>query len=423
MQFKKTTLKNGLRIITVPLKNTETVTAMVLVSAGSDYETKEINGLSHFLEHMCFQGTVKRPNTGDVSRELDELGAQNNAFTSKEYTGYWAKAHSKHLPKLIDIVSDIYQNPIFTPDAIAIEKGVVIEEMKMYEDLPQSKVGEVFEELLYGLDQPAGWPVIGREHIVRNLTKQDLIDYRTKHYVAKGTVVVVAGKINEAKTIKLVADAFKNISKAKKDKKIKTKEAQKSPQVKLFYKETDQAHLIIGFRAFPIGHKDNHKLGLLESVLSHGMSSRLFRKLRDDLGLCYYVRAGHDASLDRGYFAISSGVAKDRVKEAILAILAECRKMKEELVSDTELKKAKELRTSGLYLGLETSDQYADYVAFPELLGQKIKTPAEKVKKIESVKSKDVLTVAREIFVNAGLNLAIVGPYKDPKEFEEILKI
>lgn len=420
---KKTTLKNGLRVITVPLKNTETVTAMVLVSAGSDYETKEINGLSHFLEHMCFQGTVKRPNTGDVSRELDELGAQSNAFTSKEFTGYWAKAHSKHLPKLIDIISDIYQNPVFNEDAIKREKGVVIEEMKMYEDLPQAKVGEVFEELLYGKDQPAGWPIIGHEEIVRNLTQKDLIDYRTKHYVAKGTVVVVAGKINEAKTVKLVTDAFKDISKAKKDKKNKTKELQKIPQVKIHYKETDQAHIIVGFRAFPLGHKDNHKMGVLEAVLGHGMSSRLFRKLRDELGLCYYVKAGHDAALDRGYFAISSGVSKDRVKEAIIAILLECKKMKEELVGETELKKAKELRTSSLYLGLETSDQYADFYAFPELLDQKIRTPEEKAKRIDSVKAKDLLQVAKEIFKNEGLNLSIVGPYKEVGEFEEILKI
>ncbi len=420
--YKKTTLKNGLRVMTIPLKGTETVTAMVLVSAGSDYETKNINGLSHFLEHMCFQGTAKRPNTGDVSRELDELGAQSNAFTSKEYTGYWAKAHSKHLPKLIDIISDIYQNPIFTEDAIQREKGVVIEEMKMYEDLPQAKVGEVFEELLYGKDQPAGWPIIGREDIVRNLTQRDLIDYRTKHYVAKGTVVVIAGKINENKTIKLVEESFKDISKAKKDSKVKTKESQKSPQIKIHYKETDQAHIIIGFRAFPLGHKNNYKVSALGTVLGSGMSSRLFRKLRDELGLCYYVKAGHDVSLDRGYFAIASGVAKDRIKEAITAILNECKKMKEELVGEIELKKAKELKTSGLYLNLETSDQYADFYAFPELLGQKVKTPEEKVKKIESVKSRDIMEVAKEIFKKEGLNLAIVGPYKDEEEFEEILK-
>ena len=156
MKYKKTTLPNGLRIITVPLKSTEAVTVMVLVSAGSDYETKEINGLSHFLEHMCFQGTVNRPNTGDISRELDSLGAQSNAFTGKEYTGYWAKAHKKHLDKIIDIVSDTYLNPIFKEEAMEREKGVVIEEMKMYEDMPQAKVGEVSKNFYIPTTQPAG---------------------------------------------------------------------------------------------------------------------------------------------------------------------------------------------------------------------------------------------------------------------------
>ena len=422
MKYNKTVLKNGLRVITIPMNGTETVTAMVLVGAGSDYETKEINGLSHFLEHMCFQGTVSRPNTGDVSRELDELGAQSNAFTSKEYTGYWAKASSKHLPKLIDIISDIYQNPIFKDEAIAREKGVVIEEIKMYEDLPQVKVGEVFEELLYG-DQPAGWPIIGTEEIVRSLTRDDLVKYRTKHYIASNTIVVVAGKISEAKTIKLVTNAFQNIPKSKKEKKQKTKESQTKPQVKIHYKDTDQAHIIIGWRSNPVGHKDNHKIGIMETVLGHGMSSRLFHKLRDELGLCYYVRAGHDKSMDRGYFAVASGVAKDRVKEAIGAILNECKKLKEELVSQAELMKAKELKSSGIYLGLESSDQFADFYAFQDIYNQKIKTPDEVVKRIESVKASDIKKMAIETFKNSNLNLAIVGPYKDAKEFEDILKV
>lgn len=422
MKYKKTTLKNGLRVITVPMKGTETVTAMVLVAAGSDYETKDINGISHFLEHMCFQGTEKRPNTGDVSRELDELGAQSNAFTSKEYTGYWAKAHSKHLPKLVDIISDIYQNPVFNRDAMEREKGVVIEEIKMYEDLPQAKVGEVFEGLLYG-DQPAGWPIIGHENIVRAITRENLIDYRKKHYTAKNTIVVIAGKIDEKKTIKNVTEAFKDIPAPKRGKKEKTKESQNAPAIKLHYKDTDQAHIILGWRSLPIGHKDNTKMALLDTLLGHGMSSRLFRKLRDDLGLCYYVRSGHDKALDRGYFAIASGVSKGRVKEAIVAILAECKKLATELVSATELKKAKELRTASLFLGLESSDEYADFFAFQDIYDRKIEVPAEKVKRIEKVTAKDVQKMAQNTFKTGTLNLAIVGPYKDPKEFEDILKV
>lgn len=422
MKYKKTVLKNGLRVLTIPVKGTETVTAMVLVSAGSDYETKDINGISHFLEHMCFQGTVKRPNTGDVSRELDELGAQSNAFTSKEYTGYWAKAHNKHLPKLIDIISDIYQNPVFNKDAMEREKGVVIEEIKMYEDLPQAKVGEVFEELLYG-DQPAGWPIIGHESIVRAIKQEDLIAYRKKHYVAKNTIVIVAGKINESKTLKMVSGVFKDIHSTKRERKLQTKESQTRPAVKLHYKDTDQAHLIIGWRSLPKGHKDNYKMGILETVLGQGMSSRLFHKLRDELGLCYYVRAGHDKALDRGYFAIASGVSKGRVKEAIRAILDECKRLMTEKVSEQELKKAKELRTSGLYLGLESSDEFADFYAFQDIYDLPIKTPEEIVKKINSVTAKDVMKMAQNTFKNATLNLAIVGPYKDTKEFDEVLKI
>lgn len=422
MKYNKTVLKGGLRVLTIPMKGTETVTAMVLVSAGSDYESKEINGLSHFLEHMCFQGTEKRPNTGDVSRELDELGAQSNAFTSKEYTGYWAKAHNKHLPKLVDIISDIYQNPIFNKDAMEREKGVVIEEIKMYEDLPQAKVGEVFEALMYG-DQPAGWPIIGHESIVRALTRENLINYRKRHYVAKNTIVVVAGKIDEKKTVKMVTGAFKDIPVTKREKKLKTVESQAAPQVKLHFKETDQAHIVMGWRSLPKGHKDNHKMGVLETLLGHGMSSRLFHRLRDELGLCYYVRAHHDKATDRGYFAVASGVSKDRVKEAVKAILEECKKLMNELVSKQELDKAKELRTSGIYLGLESSDQYADFYAFQEIFDLKVKGPEEVVKKIESVTAKDVQKMAQNTFKSSTLNLAIVGPYKDVKEFEEVLKI
>lgn len=421
MKYNKTTLPNGLRIITVPMKGTEAVTAMVLVRAGSDYETKEINGLSHFLEHMCFQGTKNRPNTGDVSRELDGLGAESNAFTGKEYTGYWAKAHNKHLPKLLDIISDIYQNPVFDKDAIEREKGVVVEEMKMYEDMPQAKVGEVFESFVYG-DQPAGWSIIGTEKIVKSLTQKDLTDYRQKYYTGKNTLVVISGNFNEKKAIEIIKKSFGSIKNGTKNIPTKTKEIKKESNVKLFYKETDQAHLVLGFKAFPINYKENHKIALMDTVLGKGMSSRLFKKLRDELGLCYYVRSGHDSAEDRGMFLVSTGVAKDRVKEAVGAILSELKKIIKEEVKKDELQKAKELRVGNMYLSLETSDAVGDFYAFQELYGLKVKSPDEKAKKINSVSAKDIQKVAESIFNPKTLNLAIVGPYKDEKEFEDVLK-
>lgn len=422
MQYKKTTLKNGLRIITVPMKEAKAVTVMTLVSAGSDYEQKEINGLSHFLEHMCFQGTVNRPKTGEISRELDALGAQSNAFTSKEYTGYWAKAQKKHLAKLIDIVSDIYLNSIFDKDAMEREKGVVIEEMKMYEDLPQVKVGEVFEELLYG-DQPAGWPVIGLEKVVRDITKEKLLDYRKKHYVARGTIVVISGNFKEKETIKMASLAFEKIASSKKEKKVKTLESQNEPKIKIQYKETDQAHIVVGFRSENLKYKDNHKISLLTTILGQGMSSRLFKRLRDDLGICYYVRASNDSFLDRGHFSIASGVSKERVNEALDAILEELRKIKEEAVSKEELVKAKEFKIGNMYLSLETSDAFADFYSFQELLDLPIKTPEEKAKKIQSVSAKDIQNMAKKFFVNKNLNLAVIGPYKDEEIFKKTLSI
>lgn len=420
MNYKKTILKNGLRVITVPMKSTEAVTVMVLVSAGSDYEQKEINGLSHFLEHMCFQGTKSRPNTGDVSRELDSLGAQSNAFTGEEYTGYWAKAHKKNINKLINIVSDIYLNPVFNTDAIEREKGVVIEEMKMYEDMPQAKVGEIFEELLYG-DQPAGWSIIGKENVVRELTRDQIIDYQKKHYVAKGTVVVISGGFDEKKVIKEIEKSFEQISKSKKHIKQKTVESQNKPKVKIFKKETDQAHIALGFRTFPVSDKNNVKIKVLESILGAGMSSRLFKKLRDEMGICYYVRSGNSTYRDRGYFAITSGLSKSRVEEGLRAIISEVEKMKTTLVTKEELEKAKEVIIGNMYLSLETSDSFGEFYAFQELMGQKIKTPKEKEDLIRKVTAKDIQKMAQMIFKKESMNLAIVGPFEDSKLFEKLL--
>lgn len=404
------------------MKEAEAVTVMVLVSAGSDYETKEINGLSHFLEHMCFQGTTRRPNTGDISRELDSLGAQSNAFTGEEYTGYYAKAHKKHVSRLIDLVSDIYLNPILEEKAMEREKGVVIEEMKMYEDLPHIKSGEVFEDLLYG-DQPAGWSIIGKEEIVRGLTSTQIKDYQKKHYVASGTIVVVSGAIDEKKVVKEITERFAQISKSKKHKKVQTKESQSAPAIKIFKKNTDQAHVALGFRTFSIKNKDNVKIKVLEAILGHGMSSRLFKRLRDEMGICYYVRSGNSPYLDRGYFSVTSGLSKGRVEEGLKAILEEVVRLQKELVSKEELEKAKEVLVGNMYLSLETSDSYADFYAFQDLMGQKIKSPKEKEAMIRKVTSKDVLNIAKKIFKDSTLNLAIVGPFEDEKPFKKILSL
>lgn len=421
MKFKKTTLKNGLRIITVPMKGNPAVTVMAMVETGSKYETKDINGLSHFLEHMMFKGTPKRPTAKSISVELDSLGASYNAFTSTEYTGYYAKVENRHLDKALDIISDLYLNPLFKQEEIEKEKGVIIEEIKMYNDLPQSQVNEVFNNLLYG-DVPAGWPVIGPEENIRKFKREDFLEYRKNHYVAESSIVVVSGDIKEKEVVNKVEKLFKNIPTTKNQEKLPVKETQDKPQVKIKYKDTSQTHLILGFRSFDVKDKRGPIMSVLNTILGQGMSSRLFTKMRDDLGICYYVRSSHDTFTDHGYLAISAGVDNTRVKIAIENIMIELNRLKTELVSKQELKKAKDFISGGIALGLETSDSRADYVGFQELLKGDIKTPEEKLRQINKVTPKQIKDLANEILLEKVLNLAMIGPFKDEKEFLPLLK-
>jgi len=420
MKFKKKVLKNGMRIITVPMADNKTVTVLVLVEAGSKYEDKVENGISHFLEHMCFKGTTKRPKVGDISLELDKLGAQSNAFTSHEFTGYYAKAYSKNIFKLIDVISDMYCNPIFNKKEIEKEKGVIIEEMNLKEDLPMVKVQESFMEVLYG-KTPAGKTILGDKDFIKKAKQQDFIDYRNKHYVALATTIVVAGNIDEKKVVKEIEKKFECVSESRKYKKEKVKEIQSKPQTKIVYKKSDQSHLILGVRAFNFFKKDAMVVSILAGVLGAGMSSRLFIKLREEMGVCYYVRAGNSTTTDTGCLKVSAGVDNKRIEEVIIVLLEEFNKLKNELVSVGELKKVKEKMISSLILELESSDSFAEYYGILDILGRPLLKPQEKIKKIKAITSQDIKRVANKIFVNKGLNLAIIGPIKDKKNLQSIL--
>jgi len=422
MKFNKKILKNGLRIITVPMKDNPTVTVLVMVEAGSKYETKEINGLSHFLEHMCFKGTEKRPRAIDISRELDSIGAVYNAFTGQEYTGYYAKSDKRHLPIILDVVSDIYLHPKFDPVEIEKEKGVIIEEINMYEDIPQRKVDSVFNELVFG-DQPAGWDIGGKKEVIKRMTRENFVDYREKHYVASATTIIIAGNFDEKTIHQEVEKKFANISGGKKHGKAKVVENQKKPAILVSHKKTDQAHLIIGVRAYDAYHKDQPVLNVIDSILRGGMSSRLFQKMREELGICYYVRSSNDALTDHGIFSVSAGVDVKRIGMAIDAILEEFRKLAREKVGEEELRKVKDYISGAMFLGLETSDSLSDFYGFQEILRKPLKKPEEILNEIEKVTADDILRVSKEIFKNESLNMAIVGNFKSKKPFEKSFSI
>ena len=421
MKFKKKVLPNGLRMLAVPMVDNPTVTVLVLVETGSKYETKAKNGLSHFLEHMCFKGTTNRPNTSDLSKELDTLGCEFNAFTGQEFTGYYAKGKATDFPKLIDIISDLYLNPLLKEDEIEKEKGVIVDEINMYDDMPMQKVHEVWMNLLYG-DQGAGWTIAGPRDVVRGMSRKDFIAYRKAHYVAEATTVIVSGNVDANTAFKEISKKFKGVTSSKKSGKKKTRDTQSEPQVAVKFKETDQTHLILGVRSFPVYDKRGPVLSVLGGVLGSGMSSRLFRKIRDEMGVGYYVNAGNRASTDTGYFAVSAGVANDRLEEVLRAVMNELNDLKNNLIPADELSKVKEHLVGMMYLGLESSDDLADYYGMQEIMRREMLTPKEREKLVRAVTAEDIRNMARKIFIEKNLNLALVGPAKNEANLKSLLK-
>ncbi len=420
--LKKITLKNGLRVILVPRPENLAATALILVEAGSEYETKKINGVSHFLEHMMFKGTASRPKPGMIAHELASLGAQSNAFTDQEYTGYWAKARSEKLPNILEILSDLYLNPLFDPAEIEKERGVIIQEINMYEDDLPAKVQQVLDALTYG-DQPAGWDVGGEKKVVLKLGRKDLMDYRAARYVMPGTVVVIAGKFGEKDTLARIEKYFGHLPRRRVIPKKRTAVRQSAPRVKVHFKESDQAHLAIAFRAFDMFDPRRYALRVLADALGGGMSSRLFMRVREEMGAAYYVGAGTDLALDHGTLTIGAGVDRAKIDEVLAAIFRECGRLCSEFVPAIELQKTKDHILGNLILGLETSDDLASFYGGQEILGKEILSPDADAEKIKRVSAADVRAVARAVMREKGLNLAVLGPYKEAKRFAKLIKI
>jgi len=409
--YQKTTLKNGLRIITVPDESSKAVTVLVAVGAGSKYESKNNNGISHFLEHMFFKGTKKRPNALSIAESLDKVGGNYNAFTSKEMTGYYAKVDSSHLDLALGWVSDIFLNSKLETKEINKEKGVIVEEMHMMLDHPMSYVTDLFEELLYG-DQPAGWNVIGTEENILKFKRKDFLYYLKNYYSSFNTLVCVSGKFNQKDILAQVKEQFKSINKTSIFEKENTIESQKDPQTFIHYKKTDQTHLCLGVRAFDILSERKYALSVLAVILGGNMSSRLFSEIREKRGLAYYVRTSSELYTDSGYLVTQAGIPNDAVQKVIDLIWKEYQLIKKRGVSAAELKKAKDFIKGSLILGLESSDTKASFYTQQELLTNKILTVEEKCAKINKVTRLSINNVAGEIFNPNKLNLALIGPHK-----------
>lgn len=405
--------------MTVPLRGTETVTAVIMVATGSRHEDRNNNGISHFLEHMFFKGTKKRPTTLSLSGELDGLGGVYNAYTSKETTAYWAKVDGTHVDQALDILSDMLLNSKFDQVEIKREKGVIIEELNMYRDNPMMYIEDVFENLLYG-DQPAGWDVIGTKKNILGFERNDFVDYLKTQYGAENLVVCLAGNIKNNSS-SLVNKYLGKVKKSNRVEMLPVKEKQSQPELKMIYKKTDQAHLSLGVRAYPTGHPDEYILKLLSIILGGSMSSRLFISLREREGLAYYVRTNSEFYTDTGYLTTQAGVPTDKLDRAIKIILAEYKNLKKNLVGHTELKRIKDMIKGRLVIQLEASDNMANWYAKQVVMKEKIITPKKYLDIIEAISAADIKRVANDVFVENKLNLAIIGPDKETKKFQNSL--
>jgi len=420
--FKKTTLKNGLRIITVPSKSTKTAAVLVLVGTGSKYETKEINGLSHFLEHMLFKGTKKCPSTLKLIEPLDRIGGIYNAFTGQEYTGYWAKVDASHLDLALNWVSDIYLHSLLKQEEINREKGTILQEINTYLDAPSRYVSILWMNLLYG-DQPAGWQILGTQKVIKKVKRPDFTKYLKEHYSSQNTIIAVAGNIGHKTAINKIKKCFELINADKVKDKLPVRERQNRPESLVYHKETDQSHLHLGFRAYDTFHKDKYVLSLLATILGGNMTSRMFISVRERRGLAYYIRTGIDTDTDTGFLVTSAGVGNDKAEKAIETIMEEYKKIRSKKISQSELQKAKDYTKGTALIGMEASDEQASFYASQEMLTGEILTLEEKLAKINKVTVNDIHRVANDVFRPEKLNLALIGPFKDKNKFNKLLKI
>jgi predicted Zn-dependent peptidase len=418
--YKLDRLDNGLRILTAPIASAQSVTCAIMLAAGSRYETPDTNGIAHFAEHMFFKGTERRPTARDISMEIDAIGAEFNAFTGKEYTGYYVKCAAESRDVALDVLVDMLRNSKFDSDEIEREKGVIVEEMNMYYDTPRDFIGGVYEELLYD-DQPLGWDIIGKKETIRGATRDTFTSYVDHWYKPKRMVVGVGGKIGDglhARVHELLGDMPPADTGEAEPVRL---DPNRDVRVKVHTKASDQAHICLGVHSYPLEHPDRYVLQVLSTILGGGMSSRLFTEVRERRGLAYYVYGLNHSYTDAGSLYAQAGVDIKRIDDAVTTIAAELRKIAGEAVPKDELDKAKSFSKGRFVLQLETSQGLIMFGLRREVLESRTPDPEEILAELDKVTAEDVQRVAQDVIERRGPNLAVIGPFDDAARFEKLL--
>ncbi len=421
---KRYFLKNRQPVILDPLKETKAVGVLALARAGSRYEQLKFLGLSHFLEHLLFKGTKKRPSSLVLAKELDRYGALYNAYTAKDHTGYWIKIAGEHLEFALELLSDMLFNSRFLADEITREKGVIIEEINMYRDNPMLYIESLAEELVFQ-GHPLGWLIAGSPESVRAVSRKEVVDYHCRRYFPGNMLLSIAGRIDPEEALKLAEKYFSRPRKQYSKPKVKNfLISQKKPRAVLMKKETKQVQLALAFPG--PGYRQTRKIlaaELLSAILGGSMSSRLFIKIRERQGLCYYIHSEFNPYAEAGSFLVQAGLDKQRIFPAIDLISRELRRIKNKKVGRAELTKAKEMLRGKIILALEDSSTVAQWHGRRLFLAGRLGSPEEKIKELETVSAEEIKNLAEEIFQPARANLAIIGPFNEKEKFLKSLKI
>ncbi|OGH80781.1 MAG: hypothetical protein A3I29_01625 [Candidatus Magasanikbacteria bacterium RIFCSPLOWO2_02_FULL_44_11] len=423
--FHKSKLKNGITLLTVPVKGTRALTVLAMFPIGSRYETPKLSGAAHFVEHMLFKGTERRPTSQDITRAVDAVGADYNAFTYKDYTGYYIKIDASKQQLAFDLLSDMIFNSVFDKDEVEKEKGSIVEELRMYKDNPTMAIDIVSDKLVYD-SNPLGWDIGGTEETVRNLTRDDLWDFYRKHYSSKNMVLVVAGNINhrelkkmtryfadrESKSDVLQMSFYKTNYKTF----VWSKEiVPMSHRVAADEREVDQAQILLNFPGLKNNHPARYALSVLTTILGGGMSSRLFTEVREKRGLAYMIRSGSSYFRDTGLCYVQAGLDPKRLGEAVKVIKDELHKITTEEVSAQELRDAVSSINGRLALHMEDSSSQAEWYAKQFFFNPRVRTPEQIMANLKKVSVEQVQKIARELLVWDQMRLAIVSPYSKEK--------
>ncbi len=412
------TLSNGVRLLTVSSPATSAVTTLVLMRVGSRFESDAQRGLAHFTEHMVFKGGRDFPSYRAITHALDGVGGEFNAYTSQEYTGFYTRTAVEHLRLGASVLSDMVLRANFPEEELEKEKGVIVEEINMYEDMPMHKVGQVLSDLCLG-DTPLGRPIIGTKESVMGFTREDFLKYRDEFYHGGACVLVMAGAIAPEQSIPLAEEFFSSLPAGEAITPLPG--AWEEGRVSLLTKPAEQSHLQIAVPSYPIGHPKRAAYRVMNTILGGNMSSRLFTEVREEQGLCYYVRSSPDSYTDLGMLVCTAGVDNNRLEQAVTAIVEECRGMITRPVAEEELTRAKQFLLGHTKLGMEDGERVAELYGMQLLLENKLEPIDEFLEKIAAVTEEDVHEVAKELFVPGAMRLAVVGPYDKADVLEKML--